>query len=132
GQMKELIERVVDRRLAVRRVRVPERNRPRRKRVPQEQEPRPERHRQVAHEEEPRAGEHARDRDDRDGESDERPDDRRQAPSFPHYWIGLPPDGAAWSLPLAPRELVICHSVPVVLMKKWRLPVVAEIGSAHA
>jgi len=34
------------------------------------------------------------------------------------YWIGVPPEGAAVSLPPAPIELVACQTVPVLFVKK--------------
>ena len=34
------------------------------------------------------------------------------------YWIAVPPDGDAVSLPPEPIELVDCQIVPVVLVKK--------------
>jgi hypothetical protein len=42
------------------------------------------------------------------------------------------PEGDALSLPLAPTELVACQIVPVVFVKKYRVPVDVEIGSAQA
>ena len=48
------------------------------------------------------------------------------------YWIVVPPEGAAVSLPAAPTELVVCQIVLVVFVKKWRVPVVGVSGSAHA
>ena len=33
----------------------------------------------------------------------------------------MPPEGALVSLPAAPIELVDCHTVPVLLVKKWRV-----------
>src|SRR5262249_47494641 len=112
-QGKQLVERVVHRRLAVRGGRIPERKRAGLERVPQEQEPRPERHRQVADEEQPRTREDAVDGNHRDGHGKQWPYERRKTEEG-LYWRVWPPDGADWSLPLAPIELVICHSVPVV------------------
>ena len=34
------------------------------------------------------------------------------------YWIAVPPEGDAVSLPPEPIELVACQIVPVVLVKK--------------
>ena len=34
------------------------------------------------------------------------------------YWMGVPAEGAAVSLPAAPIELVACHTVPVLFVKK--------------
>ena len=34
------------------------------------------------------------------------------------YWIAVPPEGDALSLPPEPIELVACQIVPVVLVKK--------------
>ena len=65
-QVKQLIERVVDRRLAVRGVGIPEREGAGRDAVAEEQEARPERHRQVANEEHFREREDAGDRDRRE------------------------------------------------------------------
>ena len=48
------------------------------------------------------------------------------------YWIGVPPEGAAVSLPVPPIAAVACQRVNVLLMKKWRVPVVELMGSAHA
>src|SRR3954469_17828956 len=48
------------------------------------------------------------------------------------YCSGTPPAGAALSLPTAPSAVLACQTVPVVLIRKWRWPVVTEIGSAHA
>ena len=48
------------------------------------------------------------------------------------YWIAVPPEGEAVSLPVAPMELVDCQIVPVVLVKKKRVPVDVETGSAQA
>ena len=45
------------------------------------------------------------------------------------YWIGVPPEGAAMSLPVAPIAAVACQRVNVLLMKKWRVPVVELMGS---
>src|SRR5690242_15553291 len=46
------------------------------------------------------------------------------------YWIVTPPDGALVSL--APAMLAVaCHTLPVVLSMKWRLPVLTAIGSAQ-
>ena len=48
------------------------------------------------------------------------------------YWIGAPPEGAAESLPAPLIEAPACQIVPVVLVKKWRVPVVIVRGSAQA
>ena len=48
------------------------------------------------------------------------------------YWMGVPPDGAEVSLPAAPMALPACQMVPVVLVKKCRVPVLAVSGSAQA
>src|SRR3954471_3166803 len=48
------------------------------------------------------------------------------------YCSGTPPAGAALSLPATPSAVLACQTVPVVLIRKWRWPVVTEIGSAHA
>ena len=53
-------------------------------------------------------------------------------PLFQGYWIAVPPDGDAVSLPLDPIEDVPCQMVPVVLVKKYRVPVDVESGSAQA
>ena len=37
---------------------------------------------------------------------------------YPNYWIAVPFDGDALSLPPEPIELVDCQIVPVVLVKK--------------
>jgi len=42
------------------------------------------------------------------------------------------PEGVALSLPPEPMELVDCQIVPVVFVKKYRVPVDVEIGSAQA
>ena len=43
-----------------------------------------------------------------------------------------PPDGDRLSLPPEPIELVPCQIVPVVFVKKCRVPVDVETGSAQA
>ena len=48
------------------------------------------------------------------------------------YCIGVPPEGADVSLPAAPIALVPCQIVPLVFVKKCRVPVVAVIGSPGA
>ena len=48
------------------------------------------------------------------------------------YWIAWPPEGDAVSLPPEPIELVDCQIVPVVFVKKKRVPVDDETGSAQA
>lgn len=48
------------------------------------------------------------------------------------YWMTDAPEGDALSLPPAPIELVDCQIVPVVLVKKYRVPVDEDSGSAHA
>ena len=47
------------------------------------------------------------------------------------YWIAAPPEGDAVSVP-ALIVLVACQIVPVVFVKKWRVPVEDETGSAQA
>lgn len=42
------------------------------------------------------------------------------------------PDGVALSLPPEPTELVACQMVPVVFVKKYRVPVEVDTGSAQA
>ena len=111
-----------------------------------------EREHQIADEEQPRQREDPRDGDRRGDEQEEdwktgRQEDwktgTRILPVFPssslpvfqssfcNHWMGVPPEGAPESGPEAP-EAVICQSVPVLLVKKCRVPVSAEIGSAHA
>src|SRR5258707_11798783 len=50
----------------------------------------------------------------------------------PSYWMGVPPAGAALSLPPALIELLACQIVPVLFVKKDRVPVVELRGSAQA
>jgi hypothetical protein len=47
------------------------------------------------------------------------------------YCIGVPPAGEAVSLRSAPIALVDCQIVPVVFVKKCRVPVVSVSGSAQ-
>jgi hypothetical protein len=47
------------------------------------------------------------------------------------YCIGVPPEGAPVSVPAAPIALVPCQMVPVVFVKKCRVPVVVASGSAQ-
>ena len=46
--------------------------------------------------------------------------------------MAVPPVGEALSLPVAPRLELDCQIVPVVFVKKNRVPVDVETGSAHA
>ena len=46
--------------------------------------------------------------------------------------MAVAPVGEALSLPLEPIELVDCQIVPVVFVKKYRVPVLIDIGSAQA
>ena len=46
--------------------------------------------------------------------------------------MGVPPEGDAVSLPAAPIELVACQTVPVLFVKKYRVPVFELRGSAQA
>ena len=48
------------------------------------------------------------------------------------YWMAEALDGDALSLPPAPIELVACQIVPVVFVKKYRVPVEVDTGSAQA
>jgi len=52
--------------------------------------------------------------------------------SLRSYWIADAPDGDALSLPPEPMELVACQIVPVVFVKKYRVPVDEDTGSAQA
>ena len=65
-------------------------------------------------------------------ENDGRGRSARGGRDAPLYWMALPPDGDALSLPLAPIDEVNCQMVPVVLVKKYRVPVDVESGSAQA
>jgi hypothetical protein len=46
--------------------------------------------------------------------------------------MAVAPVGEALSLPLEPIELVDCQIVPVVFVKKYRVPVELDSGLAHA
>src|SRR3954462_15681504 len=149
--MEDLIEGVVDRRLPVGRVRVPERKDPRQYAGADEAEPRVEREDEIADVEHLRQREHARDGNGADDQHDQDGKTGRQEegkygrllvlppsrlpvfrlPVFRRHWIGVPPGGAALSGSAAPVD-VICQSVNVALMKKWRVPVLVDMGSAQA
>ena len=46
--------------------------------------------------------------------------------------MAVPPDGDVVSLPAAAIDELDCQIVPVVFVKKKRVPVDVETGSAHA